>query len=153
MTKIERQEAFISYYLGKDATITETCKELGIPRTTYYQWKKDEAFMERLNRERSSYLEVAEDCIFKAMREGDTKVAMWYLERKGGYEKKLSDKNINVTHKAIAQIEIPDMSEDKFKAIGAKAKTVIPTTEEDVMEKARERFGEDFTYTFDEQSN
>lgn len=153
MNREERQNAFISYYHENNATISETCEKLGIPRSTYYKWKNDDDFLERFNRTAECYIEVAKDCIFKAMRNGDTKAAMWYLERKGGFEKKSSEQNINVNHRAIAQIEIPEMTEEKFANIGAKAKTVIPKTEDDVMALANERFGDDFTYTFDEQSN
>ena len=38
------------------------------------------------------------------------------------------------------------MTEDKFAAIGAKAQTVIPKDEEDIMALAKDRFGEEFTF-------
>ena len=150
MQKSERQDAFIEFYRDEMSTIKEACKHVDISRSTFYKWKKDEDFLERLTRTDEMSADVAKDCIFKAMKNGDTKVAMWYLERKGGFEKVASQQHIEVTHRAIAQIEVEDMTPEKFKALGAKAVEIIPTDEEDVMALAKARFGDDFTFEMPE---
>ncbi len=148
MTREEKQNIFIEYYRANpEATFQEVIKETNvISRSGFYKWKKDEDFMEQLNRDDERVKDIAEGCILKAMRNGDTKVAMWYLERKGGYHKVASEQNINVKHSAIAKIEIPEMTEEKFAAIGATAKAKIPIDEEDVQALAKARFGEEFTF-------
>ena len=148
MTKESKQQVFIEYYRAHPAaTFQEVIKETNvISHSGFYKWKKDEEFMEQLHRDDERNKDIAEECIVKAMRNGDTKVAMWYLERKGGYHKVASEQNINVKHSAIAKIEVADMTEDKFASMGQAAIDFIPKDEEDVLALGKARFGEDFTF-------
>ena len=154
MTKEEKQKIFIEYYRENECTYQEAIDQTGvISRSGFNKWKKDEDFLDELHRDDSRMMDQAESVLYIAMRDGSSKVdkiqvdtAKWYLERKGGYHKVASEQNINVNHRAIAQIEVPDMTEDKFAAIGAKAQTVSPTDEEDIMALAKDRFGEEFTF-------
>lgn len=150
-SKKEKQDAFLEIYKSRACSIQHACDEIGIHRNTYYKWKDDKEFMERLECTDAEMVTVAKDCVFQAIKNGDSKVAMWLLERKGGYQKVATEQNINVSHRAIAQVEIPEMTDDKFKSIGEKAKAKIPKDDADLKRLAADRFGEEFaeSVTFD----
>jgi hypothetical protein len=65
------------------STVEEACILSGVSRSAYYkQLNKDPDFMDRMAYFQAIPVLVARYTVFTAIRNGDAKVAMWYLERK-----------------------------------------------------------------------
>ncbi len=59
------------------------CAIAGISRATFYnRLRADEQFKARVEDAEALAVSAAETCILEAIRGGDTKVAMWWLERR-----------------------------------------------------------------------
>lgn len=64
--------------------VTTACKNVGISRTTFYQYMKDdESFKDAVNELEEVALDFAESQLFKQIREGNTTATIFYLKTKG----------------------------------------------------------------------
>ena len=97
-------------------SLSKALKEAGIPRSTYYHWKKEDPdFCKQLDNLDQLKLDLAEDALWQKIQEGDTKCILFYLERKGGYGKK---SEVETTHKHLGVIQMPkSISEKEFTSI------------------------------------
>jgi len=69
--------------LQEGATISQACAAVGISRRTFYRWLKDDpAFAEAVAVAETRLIAAAERTLLQAIEQGDTRAAMWVLERR-----------------------------------------------------------------------
>ena len=85
MNKTEQHKKGIIEALEKSlGVVTTACKSLGIGRTTFYEWMKDdEEFSYKVNDIQNIALDFAESQLHKQIGEGSTIATIFYLKTKG----------------------------------------------------------------------
>ena len=69
--------------LQEGATVSQACAAVGISRRTFYRWLKDDpAFDEAVAFAETRLIAAAERTLLQAIEQGDTRAAMWVLERR-----------------------------------------------------------------------
>jgi len=69
--------------LQEGATVSQACAAVGISRRTFYRWLKDDpAFAEAVAVAETRLIAAAERTLLQAIEQGDTRAAMWVLERR-----------------------------------------------------------------------
>jgi hypothetical protein len=64
--------------------VTTACKEVGVGRTTYYEWyKNDLTFKSQVDDVSEISLDYAESSLFKQIENGNTSATIFYLKTKG----------------------------------------------------------------------
>ena len=64
--------------------VTTACKKVGIGRTTFYQWlKDDEEFEKQVDDISNITLDFAESQLHKQIKDGNTSATIFYLKTKG----------------------------------------------------------------------
>jgi len=69
--------------------VTTACKNVGIARSTFYEWLKDEEFKKSVNDIQNIALDMAESQLHKQILNGNTTATIFYLKTKGkkrGYQ-------------------------------------------------------------------
>lgn len=68
--------------LSEGNSISQACATVGIGRTTVYRWlESDTEFAHALDMARTRHIAAAERTLLHAIEHGDTRAAMWLLER------------------------------------------------------------------------
>jgi hypothetical protein len=68
--------------LSEGCSISQACAAVGIGRTTVYRWlESDPDFANALDMARTRHIAAAERTLLHAIEHGDTRAAMWLLER------------------------------------------------------------------------
>ena len=68
--------------LSEGCSISQACAAVGIGRTTVYRWlESDPDFAHALDTARTRMIAAAERTLQRAIEHGDTRAAMWLLER------------------------------------------------------------------------
>jgi len=68
--------------LSEGCSISQACAAVGIGRTTVYRWlESDPDFANALDMARTRHIAAAERTLLRAIEHGDTRAAMWLLER------------------------------------------------------------------------
>jgi hypothetical protein len=68
--------------LSEGCSISQACAAVGIGRTTVYRWlESDPEFAHALDTARTRMIAAAERTLQRAIEHGDTRAAMWLLER------------------------------------------------------------------------
>jgi hypothetical protein len=68
--------------LSEGCSISQACAAVGIGRTTVYRWlESDTEFAGALDMARTRMIAAAEHTLLHAIEHGDTRAAMWLLER------------------------------------------------------------------------
>jgi hypothetical protein len=68
--------------LSEGCSISQACAAVGIGRTTVYRWlESDPDFANALDMARTRMIAAAERTLQRAIEHGDTRAAMWLLER------------------------------------------------------------------------
>lgn len=85
MNKTEQHKKAIIEALEQSlGVVTTACKKLGIGRTTFYQWVKDDAeFAKQVNDISDIAIDFAESQLHKQIQEGSTAATIFYLKTKG----------------------------------------------------------------------
>ena len=85
MNKTEQHKKAIIDALEKSlGVVTTACKNVGIGRTTFYEWMKDDEDFEReVNEIQNIALDFAESQLHKQIGEGSTAATIFYLKTKG----------------------------------------------------------------------
>lgn len=90
-TRVKKSK-FLKEMLSNYGNITESCKTIGISRTAYYKWlKNDSKFKQSIEDLEESDLDFAESEMKKRIQSGSERVLIFYLETKGkkrGYVKR-----------------------------------------------------------------
>tara|TARA_R100000935_G_scaffold4209_1_gene10153 strand:+ start:2057 stop:2422 length:366 start_codon:yes stop_codon:yes gene_type:complete len=63
--------------------VTTACKNVGIARSTFYEWLKDEEFKNQVNDIQNIALDMAESQLHKQILNGNTTATIFYLKTKG----------------------------------------------------------------------
>lgn len=85
MNKTERHKKAIIEALEKSlGVVTTACKKVGIGRTQFYQWlKDDEDFAQEVDDIQNIALDFAESQLHKQIGDGNTSATIFYLKTKG----------------------------------------------------------------------
>ena len=85
MNKTEHHKKALIEALEKSlGVVTTACKSLGVGRTTFYGWlKEDEEFAEKVNDIQNIALDFVESKLFENIRDGKTSEMIFYLKTKG----------------------------------------------------------------------
>ncbi len=85
MNKTEQHKKAIIDALEKSlGVVTTACKNVGIGRTTFYEWMKDDEDFEReVNEIQNIALDFAESQLHKQIGDGSTAATIFYLKTKG----------------------------------------------------------------------
>ena len=68
--------------LAAGSTVSQACAAVGISRRTFYTWlQQDAGFREALDAAYTRLIATAERTLQRAIEQGDTRAAMWLLER------------------------------------------------------------------------
>jgi hypothetical protein len=103
--------------------LSKALKEVGIPKSTYYNWKKkDPDFCTQIDGLELLKIDFAESALFKKMAEGDTRSIIFYLETKGGFVKK---KEVETTHKHKGVIAIQGIDPKNWDSIAVQQQKAL----------------------------
>lgn len=85
MNKTEHHKKAIIEALEKSlGVVTTACKNVGIGRTTFYEWmKEDKDFEKEVNDIQNIALDFAESQLHKQIGDGSTVATIFYLKTKG----------------------------------------------------------------------
>jgi len=85
MNKTEQHKKAIIEALEKSlGVVTTACKLVGIGRTTFYQWlKEDEEFSDKVIDIENIALDFVESKLFENVKDGNTAEIIFYLKTKG----------------------------------------------------------------------
>jgi len=85
MNKTEQHKKAILLALEKSlGVVTDACKKVGVGRTTFYGWlKDDEEFAAQVKDIQNIALDFVESKLFKNIRAGKTSEMIFYLKTKG----------------------------------------------------------------------
>jgi len=85
MNKTEHHKKAMIDALEKSlGIVTTACKNVGIGRTTFYEWMKDdEQFEKEVNEIQNIALDFAESQLHKQIGDGSTAATIFYLKTKG----------------------------------------------------------------------
>lgn len=105
MNKTEHHKKAIIEALEQSlGVVTSACKKVGIGRTTFYGWlKDDDAFAEKVNDIQDVAIDFAESQLHKQIKDGSTAATIFYLKTKGkkrGYVERV-EQQVNFTENTI----------------------------------------------------
>ena len=85
MNKTEHIKKALIEALEKSlGVVTTACKNIGVGRTTYYDWyNNDEEFKKNVDELQSVALDMAESQLHKQILDGNTSATIFYLKTKG----------------------------------------------------------------------
>ena len=117
MNKTEHHKKAMIDALEKSlGIVTTACKNVGIGRTTFYEWMKDDKqFEKEVNEIQNIALDFAESQLHKQIGDGSTAATIFYLKTKGkkrGYIERQEITGADGMPNNF-QIEIIDKIEDK----------------------------------------
>lgn len=94
-----------------NGTITELIKSVGVPRTTFYRWLEDEAYLNYINGLVDKYTDSELAAVWKSLinecKNGNVQAIKLYFELKGKY-----------TAKIQAEVKTSEKLSDVFAQIG-----------------------------------
>ena len=67
--------------LESGSTVSQACAAVGISRRTFYTWLQDAEWREAVDCAYTRLIATAERTLHRAIEQGDTRAAMWLLER------------------------------------------------------------------------
>lgn len=63
--------------------VTTACKSIGLARSTFYEWLKDDSFKQAVNEIQEVAIDFAESQLHKQIADGNTSATIFYLKTKG----------------------------------------------------------------------
>jgi len=109
-TKVNIKKKLMLEALRKSlGIVTNACKEVGIDRTLYYRWlKEDDEFRHKVEELEDIALDFAESMLLKKIKDEDTTAIIFYMKTKGkkrGYiEKHEVNSNVAGTLTIVREI-------------------------------------------------
>ena len=93
--------------------VTTACKQVGIGRTTYYDWlKTDEEFKAKVDELQNVALDYAESQLHQQIGEGNTSATIFYLKTKGKSRGYVERSDINLGAAERIKIDIMPFDEE-----------------------------------------
>ena len=113
-TTQQKKKLFIEAYKNNMCIISTAAEEVGIDRTTYYGWmKNDPEFKKSIDEAEPLQVEFVENALLKRIKEGSDTSIQFYLKTKGkkyGYGTQV---DITTNGEAINQITVIKLTEIK----------------------------------------
>lgn len=98
----KKKNDFIEAYKRMAGNISAACKATNIPRRTYYNWIKNDAFRNEVDTAYEETIDWVESKLMRQIEDGSITAIIFYLKTKGakrGYiERYTLDQNINNTN-------------------------------------------------------
>lgn len=63
--------------------VTTACKSIGLARSTFYEWLKEDSFKQAVNEIQEVAIDFAESQLHKQIADGNTSATIFYLKTKG----------------------------------------------------------------------
>ena len=112
----DSKKLFLSHFKSNNCAIAKTCKQIGIDRTTYYNWMKDgSSFADEVGLVQDELLDWAENKLYDRIESGDLQAIMFLLKTKGksrGYGEEKDNNNGVVT--INVNIPKPEISQPTY---------------------------------------
>ena len=108
----DKKKTKLLEHLHKMASVTSACKKAGISRETFYTWKEEDPQFAKQVKEimEEECLDFAEDCLKLAMRRGEVKAIIYYLnthgKERGWGEKQELDIDLKSGGKPLKYIDV-----------------------------------------------
>jgi len=100
----QHKKAIIEALEQSLGVVTSACKKVGIGRTTFYGWLRDDkAFAQKVNDIQDVAIDFAESQLHKQIKDGSTAATIFYLKTKGkkrGYVERV-EQQVNFTENTI----------------------------------------------------
>lgn len=114
MNKTEQHKKAILEALEKSlGIVTTACKKVGIGRTQYYQWLKDDKeFAKQVEDIENIAIDFAESQLHQQIGDGNTSATIFYLKTKGKKRGYIERSDINVSSDDRIKIDIMPFDEE-----------------------------------------
>jgi hypothetical protein len=111
MNKTEQHKKALLEALEKSlGVVTSACKTVGVGRTTFYQWMKDdEKFAEAVRDIENIALDFAESQLHQQISGGNSTATIFYLKTKG--KKRGYVERQEIAHEGLRTFEIEEVDE------------------------------------------
>jgi len=111
MNKTEQHKKALLEALEKSlGVVTSACKTVGVGRTTFYQWlKDDEEFAEAVRDIENIALDFAESQLHQQISGGNSTATIFYLKTKG--KKRGYVERQEIAHEGLRTFEIEEVDE------------------------------------------
>jgi len=111
MNKTEQHKKALLEALEKSlGVVTSACKTVGVGRTTFYQWlKDDEEFAEAVRDIENIALDFAESQLHQQISGGNSTATIFYLKTKG--KKRGYIERQEIAHEGLRTFEIEEVDE------------------------------------------
>lgn len=81
---MDRKAVFLEAFRAQAANISQACRAAGINRSTFYDWRNDDAaFAQAVSDEEESLLDLSESALIRAVAKGDVQAIKFILRTKG----------------------------------------------------------------------
>jgi len=133
--KKQRQEEFL-YILERVLwNITETCRRIGINRTTYYKWCQEPEFAERLKDAKESQKDMVVSSLLRNCAEGKSPDIKFYLTTQARDRGFIEKSEIQVDMDIVARAERGELtSEELRQAIALEQRKIAKAIEAGVLD-------------------
>ena len=105
----KNKKMFLDIFEKAGCNIKITCKKMGMPRQTFYLWKKkDEKFAKEVNDIYEGLIDFAESKLMQKIKDDDTTALLFFLKTKAkhrGYAEK-PEMSVNVNANQINKIDV-----------------------------------------------
>jgi hypothetical protein len=108
--------------LSEGCSISQACAAVGIGRRTFYVWLQNDAdFASAVDRAYTRLIAAAERTLQRAIEHGDTRAAMWLLERLAPEYRLTRESAPSATENYRVELEVVDAPEVSFEELLRKA--------------------------------
>jgi len=93
-----KKEAMLKALENSLGVVTVACKQIDIPRSTYYKWlKEDKDFAKSVKEIENIALDFAESQLHSQMKDGSTSATIFYLKTKGKKRGYIEKSELDIT--------------------------------------------------------
>ena len=104
--------------LSEGCSISQACAAVGIGRRTFYVWLQNDAdFASAVDRAHTRLIAAAERMLQRAIEHGDTRAAMWLLERLAPEYRLTRESAPSATENYRVELEVVDAPEVSFEEL------------------------------------
>jgi transposase len=108
--------------LSEGCSVSQACAAVGIGRRTFYVWLQNDAdFASAVDRAHTRLIAAAERTLQRAIEHGDTRAAMWLLERLAPEYRLTREGAPSATENYRVELEVVDAPEVSFEELLRKA--------------------------------
>lgn len=119
--RMHKKKAFLEAMQRNLGNITESSREIGIDRNTYYNWcKSDPKFAAEIDNIAESCIDFAESQLFKQISEGNSTSTIFYLKTKGkkrGYVETTEITGKDGKDLVPARVDVSKLTDEQLKAL------------------------------------